>query len=84
MKSRHLLALLSALSCALVEASETGRHFSYVEAAYAYQSTDWGPFEEEKNATFLASGEAFEYVHAHVRYNDGDTYMPRGVIQDGW
>ena len=75
---------VSFLLTATITAQAESKHYSYIEAAYAYQSTDWGPFEEEKNATFLASGEAFEYVHAHVRYNDGDTYMPRGVIQDGW
>lgn len=78
-------ALVSTLLAATaISAQADAKHYSYLEAAFAYQSTDWGPYAEEKNATFLASGEAFKYVHAHVRYNDGDTYMPKGVIQDGW
>ena len=84
MKNYAFLAIATALISNGAIAADTGRHYSYLEAAFAYQSTDWGAFEEEENFTFLASGEAFEYVHAHVRYNNGDTYMPHGVIQDGW
>ncbi|WP_374972765.1 hypothetical protein [Spongiibacter marinus] len=80
--------ILYTLLCSIVLLSSAAqaepRHYSYLEAAFAYQSTDWGPYEEEENFTFLASAEAFDYFHVHARYNDGDTYMPRGVIQDGW
>ncbi len=64
--------------------SATPRHYSYLEVAYAYQSTDWGPYAEESNATFLASAEAWEFLHVHARYNNGDTKMPNSVVQDGW
>lgn len=60
------------------------QHYNYLEASYAYQSTDWGPYEEENNTTFLASAAIFEYAHVHARYNNGDTSFPKSVRQDGW
>lgn len=59
-------------------------HYRYLEAAFAYQSTDWGPYEEEKNLTLLGSAALFKYFHIHARYNNGDTYFPKGVRQKSW
>ncbi len=81
---RLALPLCLLAACTSFKAAADARHYSYVELAYAYQSTDWGPYAEESNMTFLASAEAFDYLHIHARYNNGDTYLPRGVIQDGW
>lgn len=64
--------------------SLAGNHYNYIEAAIAYQSTDWGPYEEETNLTFLASTEFFKIFHLHGRYNNGDTKLPASVQQDSW
>lgn len=80
--SGALAATLSALSHA--NSIDVPQHYNYLEAAYAYQSTDWGPFEEENNMTLLASAAISEFIHLHARYNDGDTYLPKGNRQDGW
>ncbi|USA44345.1 porin family protein [Spongiibacter taiwanensis] len=78
-------AALSAIALgAHANSLDVPQHYNYLEAAYAYQSTDWGPFEEEHNVTLLASASIHEYIHVHARYNNGDTRLPKGKRQDGW
>lgn len=91
MKSTNCKLLASlAISIAAINAHAAGgispnaNQYRYVEAAVAYQSTDWGPFSEETNMTFLASTDFLQYLHAHARYNNGDTKLPKGYQQDGW
>lgn len=88
MKSNIATLLVSSvLATATINAqadADNANQYRYLEAAVAYQSTDWGPFSEETNATFLASIDFLKYVHAHARYNNGDTHLPKGYQQDGW
>lgn len=86
------LKLLSGLAIAIPLAGNAqtdtvslgSNHYNYLETAIAYQSTDWGPYEEETNLTLLASTELFKVLHLHGRYNNGDTKLPRSVQQDSW
>lgn len=82
---RRVNIAISALLCSLAPLAQAeDKQYRYVEAAYAYQSTDWGPYAEENTITALASVDAGEFFHAHLRYNEGDTFMPRGVQQKNW
>ncbi|CAA0092595.1 Uncharacterised protein [Zhongshania aliphaticivorans] len=75
---------VAATSASAESGSTTSNQYRYLEASVAYQSTDWGPFSEETNATFLASVDFLQYVHMHARYNNGETRLPKGFQQDGW
>lgn len=83
----HTTAVLAIACCSQFSHANTldpQQHYNYVEFAYAYQSTDWRNFDDDEGYTFLASAAIHQYIHVHTRYNSAETFLPKGVRQDGW
>ncbi len=83
-KAGFAVAILAASMGSTANSLDSARQYNYLAAALAYQSTDWGPYPEETNATFLASAALSRFVHVHARYNNGNTYLPSYVKQQYW